>query len=581
MASTPFTRQELESEISGLKCAITIKYYTGAVTGSLLSRAQNQLSVTEGGNYDSWDYGVDMLSRYCKLYDNYGGKKSEPHFDLNMVVMACGELGVDILEEYDVNLEWESAKSNTEHPLTKVPVPVEHLHKLTHPKLRSSRVGYTKKNHIFIMGPVSKQAVVKIISKVKKILKLGNKVIIHVQGGNVYDSTIKMSSVPKSGLFPNAFNIHGSLYQWQILENELDSLCGGGNSASRVAVGFKVGTTVGVPVPKLPRQPADTYSVAVPTKGSTQADGMMVWPSEKKFNDMYENFMEFGPGESSLWKSLALRTYLNKDDWLIIQDCSDKDNYTSLKWLNDRCPGRKPHLVLLTGAERGPMTRQTPDGQIMVDYQTTLLDTKFDYPNLFGSPPRPNAIAMVPTNRPNGVIELPAYWPSFTKSEDNVALKEALVSVREGPLEEDAKLIERGLTMWFRYIMETIGSENLTLRYIGCALAGEKPGDNVVFNPLMHTDHLLLAYYSVNSIMDISSGGRGAPPIPTHMTDPTAINLLEAAIRAVVSGRYGSDGRENQATPLLVAGDIVDSVAIPVVSGLDIGGTYGVSSKTT
>ena len=120
--------------------------------------------------------------------------------------------------------------------------------------------------------------------------------------------------------------------------------------------------------------------------------------------------------------------------------------------------------------------------------------------------------------------------------------------------------------MWFRYIMETIGSENLTLRYIGCALAGEKPGDNVVFNPLMHTDHLLLAYYSVNSIMDISSGGRGAPPIPTHMTDPTAINLLEAAIRAVVSGRYGSDGRENQETPLLVAGDIVDSVAIPVVS---------------
>ena len=547
------------SKICRLKNPVTVKYYTGAVTGSFLSRAQNQLSVTEGPNYSSWDSGVDMLSRYCKLYDNYGGKKNEPHFDLNMIVMACGELGPDILEEYDVNLEWESAKSNMDHPLTKVPVPVEHVHKLTHPKLRKFRVEYTKKKHIFIMGPVSRKAVVKIIKKVKKLMKYGNKVIIHVQGGNVYDPVIKMSSVQKSGLFPNAFNIHGSLYQWKILEKKLDDLCGDSEGVSRVAVGFKVGTKVGVPVPKLPRQPADTYSATALDQGTVSVDGMMVWPSEKKFNDMYENFMEFGPGESSLWKSLALRTYLNKEDWLIIQDCSDKDNYTSLKWINDRCLGKKPHLVLLTGAERGPMIHRSGVNKGMVDYMTTLLETKFDYANIFGTPPRPNTIAMLPTGRTSGITELASYWPSFTIAQDNIDFKKALLSVREGLLKTDAKFIERGLTLWFRHIMESIGSENLNMKYIGCALAGEKAGDNVVFNPIMHTDHLLLAYYAVNSIMNISSRA----PIPDHMISPTAITLLEAATQAVVSDRYDSDGRERHTMLPPPTQDIDEDVAIP------------------
>ena len=512
--STPSDQDTFGCATAGGGKLININYYTGASTGSVWSRKENEKLCADGTAYSNWTQ-RPIIQQYCKIYDGYGGKANEPHFDLNMIVMAIGDKAImdPLLTKHKVELKYKNGVSKQKfqtpvlHTLVvkiddlpeedelepmvlsfdDVPVVLERevdIKELTRTQKKSMRakamrqralaaeeahkrrleVARSKKHggaseashpcHIFIMGPLSPASVDDIVKKISSG-EVGDQFEIHVQGGNVEGAA--MCSEAHPGLFPNSFNIQGSLYTWIHLEKKLDELSAG-CTATRYAVGFK--------------------------KEEDETPGKTLWESEEIFNEYYKNFLVNGPGNDvggGFW-DIDIDSNCDLSDALIIQDCSDKDNYSSLTWINDKLTTGIKIRTILTGAERA--------GIVGKGFATNLKDTAFDFLKLnFGS---------AHTNLNGYAI----YWPAVKDSANDNYVEQ---KPKSGSHE-----IEKGLVKCFVKILRLEGVNKLNFEYGGCALGGGSPGDILFFNPLLHTDHLLLADMALHSpYIPLSAQARG------------------------------------------------------------------------
>ena len=348
------------------------------------------------------------------------------------------------------------------------------------------------------MGPVSPKSVARIQSQIQST---ADEIPIHIyiQGG-IVEETLMCSNV-HPGLFPNSFNIQGSLYTWIHLEKMLDTLSIEPR-AKRSAIGFRPDTNERIISEKKVQHEeamlAHQELIAASGGGRPPPKPLVpLWDTEEEFNELYKDFLINGPG-SGLWSAVRQSEKKRLNGALVVQDCSDKDNYTSLAWMCDtHCKiseeGEKEGekmTVLLTGAERA--------GFGSMKYDTTLTHTKFVSSLLNFSTSYKNS---------NGYS---VYWPEY-KTPPYCSITPCSITPYEHPEEDVASKIEEGLVNCFIAILAkdnvmTSSQPSANLEYAGCALGGGAPGDIVLFNPLIHTDHLHLAHKSFAS--DTSDGDK-------------------------------------------------------------------------
>ena len=303
---------------------MTVYYisYTGVLTGSRELRMYNE----QKAKGDMYSGPLSTFGKFCQKYDtSVGGKAAEPFFDSIMAQIAT-------LDETTFNTHFKyvsvtpktyrKGASNTKNiPLNKNNLKIypgsggvtfklvrdtQALAELE--KNRTTLRGYSTGEHIFILGPISNETFEHIRNKVMR--NKNSNIFIHLQGENgVSDINGKdissdiIGSTPHPGMFNNAFNLQGNLYN---------------------AIRFR----------KLMRENALSYTVCM-KPSTTNISRVNLGPFQGKGNSLflpgimktfYNNIIG-GYIKGSLNKNAGSK---NLNITYITQDLYDKDNFVSL-----------------------------------------------------------------------------------------------------------------------------------------------------------------------------------------------------------------------------------------------------------
>jgi hypothetical protein len=292
--------------------------YTGVITGSKELRSYND-KMAKSTMYDGK---LTTFGKYCKHYDIDGGKSAEPFFDSIMAQIAI--MNKTKFNKYFI---YTPVKPITQRKDNKNNDTVQNLNN-TNLKIypdkggitfklikddtntlvnRNNIPGYEDGEHIFVFSPISNHTFEYIEKKVNS--NTNRNIFIHLQGENglsdksgndVSKDVIGMT--PHPGMFNNAFNLQGNLYN---------------------AIRFR----------KLMRDKATCYTVCL--KRGDARDGnvnvgnfqgaRLVLPTIMK--DFYDNIINGYVKSNGSMKNNG-STKLNIT--YVCQDLYDKDNFVSL-----------------------------------------------------------------------------------------------------------------------------------------------------------------------------------------------------------------------------------------------------------
>jgi hypothetical protein len=281
--------------------------YTGVLTGSQELRDYN----ANLANGDMYKGTLTKFGEYCKLYDTIGSKKAEPFFDSIAAQIALLNKSVFDTSFNYLPVTLETTKDSNKNLINR------NLNMFTtgsgiqfklikdDSKVSSPRfVNYESGKHVFIFGPISRDTYAKISILANRATSTVP-LFIHMQGENgVYNKINSKNSnssnligmKKKDGVFANAFNFQGNMYNANRFRNHM-------------------------------KRVAQCYTVCLKNEARS-ANGTLP-PIMKKF---YDNIItKYIKGTNN--KANSTNNSISLDIAYITQDIYDKDNFVSLDQL--------------------------------------------------------------------------------------------------------------------------------------------------------------------------------------------------------------------------------------------------------
>ena len=301
--------------------------YSGVLTGSQELRDYNAKLIKDktlyGGNKSLTKFG-----EYCKLYDVEGKKGAEPFFDSIVAQIATLKN-----EKFDEFFEYLKVIPETTKPLLEGKnsnLTIQNLNMFTtgsgikfklvvdgeEPIIIQRPDNYDSGRHIFILGPISDDTLSKIYILVRKAT-LKEPLFIHMQGENgVYNSknaknansSTLIGMKKKDGVFANAFNFQGNMYNANRFRNHM-------------------------------KRVAQCYTVCLKTD-ARGTNGSLPPIMIQFYNNIITKYIREGTNKINNTNSTKL------DIAHITQDIYDKDNFVSLSQL---LQNSRPTTLELTG----------------------------------------------------------------------------------------------------------------------------------------------------------------------------------------------------------------------------------------
>jgi len=287
--------------------------YSGVITGSQDLRDYNNKLVNDGTLYGG-NKPLTKFGEYCKLYDVEGKKGPEPFFDsiaAQIATLSDGKFNesfeyLKVIPETTKEVNGNLNNKNLNMFIAGSGIKFKLVVDGVTPNRIERPTGYTSAKHVFIFGPISSDT----LTKIQILIRKSNSetpLFIHMQGENgVYNSinaknsnsTNLIGMKKKDGVFANAFNFQGNIYNANKFRNYMKKV-------------------------------AQCYTVCL-KDGARSKNGSLP-PIMKEF---YDNIMEKYIRQTINLKNTNTSIKLNIAH--ITQDIYDKDNFVSLAQLLEK-----------------------------------------------------------------------------------------------------------------------------------------------------------------------------------------------------------------------------------------------------